>query len=215
MKKILKENLTRNRRPPGHVFHARHFSLDLAGAARKSSRRSCATRKAPLQAALTDSTIHLAKVLVAVDFSKESKKAMCYAGAFARRFGASITALHVVEPIACQADYGYGAVTRHIPNQEMLKRSRARLSALGKKLVGSGFKLATLMRNGAAHTEIIRAAKELDVDLIVMGTRGICAAEHTVIGSTAEKVVRDAPCPVLVVRKKEHEFVWPRKSRQS
>ena len=118
MKKILKENLTRNRRPPGHVFHTSHFSLDLVGAARKSLRRSCATRKAPLQAALTDSTIHLAKVLVAVDFSKESKKAMCYAGAFARRFGASITALHVVEPIACQADYGYGAVTRHIPTRK-------------------------------------------------------------------------------------------------
>jgi len=95
----------------------------------------------------------------------------------------------------------------------MLKKSRARLSALGNKLVGFGFNLATLTRNGTAHTEIIRAAQELDVDLIVMGTRGICTAEHTVIGSTAERVVRDAPCPVLVVRKKEHEFVWPRLKR--
>jgi len=153
-------------------------------------------------AGLADMTTRLKDVLVAVDFSEESKKAMCYAGAFARRFGASITALHVVEPIACQADYGYGAVTRHIPNQEKLKRARTRLSALGKKLVGAGFNLATLLRNGTAHTEIIRAAQELDVDLIVMGTRGICAAEHTVIGGTAERVVRDALCPVLVVRKK-------------
>jgi nucleotide-binding universal stress UspA family protein len=150
---------------------------------------------------------HLKKVLIAIDFSEESKKALCYGTAFARLFGASLIALHIVEEISCQADYGYGPVTRHIPNQSALRRSRTQLIRLGKKLVGSDVKLTAMTDSGSAHAEIVKVAKKLDVDLIIMGTRGICANEHTSLGSTAQKVVRDAPCPVLVVRRKQHEFV--------
>jgi universal stress protein A len=152
-------------------------------------------------------------VLVAVDFSAESKKALQYARALAQRFGACVTLVHVVEPIACRADYGYGPVTRKFPNRDMINRAQRRLNALGKRVVGPEYKLATMVRSGTAHTQIIQAAKELDLDLIVIGTRGICASEQSLLGSTAEKVVREAPCPVLVVRKKEHEFVWSGKAR--
>ncbi|MEI4884363.1 universal stress protein, partial [Klebsiella pneumoniae] len=62
-------------------------------------------------------------------------------------------------------------------------------------------------RTGLPAHEIVEAAKELDVDLIVIATHGHTGWKHFAIGSTAERVVRAAPCPVLVVRQKEHEFI--------
>jgi universal stress protein A len=62
-------------------------------------------------------------------------------------------------------------------------------------------------RCGLAAFEIVEAAKELNVDLIVIATHGYTGWKHFAIGSTAERVVRAALCPVLVVREKEHEFV--------
>jgi nucleotide-binding universal stress UspA family protein len=63
------------------------------------------------------------------------------------------------------------------------------------------------VRIGHAPNEITKAAKEMDVDLIVIATHGYTSWRHLCIGSTAERVVRTAPCPVLVVREIEHEFV--------
>jgi nucleotide-binding universal stress UspA family protein len=62
------------------------------------------------------------------------------------------------------------------------------------------------VRAGLPSHEIVETAKELDVDLIVIATHGYAGWKHFCIGSTAERVVRAAPCPVLVVREKEHEF---------
>lgn len=62
------------------------------------------------------------------------------------------------------------------------------------------------MRTGVPTHEIVEAAKELDVDLIVIATHGYTGWKHFAIGSTAERVARAAPCSVLVVREKEHEF---------
>ena len=66
--------------------------------------------------------------------------------------------------------------------------------------------MRAMTRQGIASHEIVDAAKEFDVDLIVMATHGYTGLKHFCIGSTAERVVRAAPCPVLVVREKEHEF---------
>ena len=62
---------------------------------------------------------------------------------------------------------------------------------------------------GAPFAEIVRYAREKDVDLIVMGTHGHTGLAHVLVGSVTEKVVRKAPCPVLTVRHPEHEFVHP------
>ena len=152
------------------------------------------------------------RVLVAIDFSEESKKALDYAGAFARQFGASVALVHVVEPILCSGDYGYGPITNRVPNQALLQKARTRLNVLAKRLAGCPSKPATLVRTGVAAVEIPRAARDLEADLILIGTRG-SGLEQTTVASTAERVVRHAPCPVLVVRKKEHEFVWPGKPK--
>ena len=62
---------------------------------------------------------------------------------------------------------------------------------------------------GLPFTEILRVAREKDIDLIVMGTHGHTGLAHVFLGSVADKVVRRAPCPVLTVRHPEHEFVHP------
>ena len=69
------------------------------------------------------------------------------------------------------------------------------------------FGYSSFVRVGHAPNEITKAAKDLDVDLIIIATHGYTSWRHLCIGSTAERVVRTAPCPVLVVREKEHEFV--------
>ena len=65
----------------------------------------------------------------------------------------------------------------------------------------------SFVRVGHAPNEITKAAKELDADLIIISTHGYTSWRHLCMGSTSERVVRTAPCPVLVVREKEHEFV--------
>jgi nucleotide-binding universal stress UspA family protein len=63
------------------------------------------------------------------------------------------------------------------------------------------------VRTGTAFLEIAEAAKSLEADLIIIATHGYTGLKHLLLGSTAERVVRSAPCPVLVVREHEHEFV--------
>ena len=160
---------------------------------------------------LFKTSTRLERILVAIDFSEESNKALQYAGAFARQAGAVMIALHVVRPIACHADYGYGPVTRQVPDLRLLRRARRKLNLFGRTVLRCGLKLATTVRSGLPHQEIIKAARELNADLIVIGTRGEFACDARSLASTAERVVRHAPCPVLVVRKSEHEFVCCRK----
>ena len=151
--------------------------------------------------------ISLSRILVPIDFSVESRRALEYASAFALHFRACITLLHVVAAIVCEADYGYGLVIRQVPNPELLKKAKRRLESVRKSLPGPELKVAVLVRTGLSHGEIIQTAKDSEIDLIIMGTHVDSTSGQTPTGSTAETVVRHAPCPVLVVRRKEQEFV--------
>ena len=165
-------------------------------------------------ASLPSPRLSLARVLVAVDFSEESKKALQYATAFAQQFGADITLLHVVEPLVCSADYGYGRVTNEVPNQTLLRKARTRLNRWAARLSGSAGNVVTLVRTGVASTEITRAARELGADLIAVGTRPENTSAKTAMQNTAQRILRYAPCPVFVAHKKE-EFPHPAKPRGS
>ena len=66
-----------------------------------------------------------------------------------------------------------------------------------------------LINGTSEFVEIVRYAREKNIDLLVMGTHGRGPIAHMLLGSVAEKVVRKAPCPVLTVRHPEHEFVMP------
>jgi nucleotide-binding universal stress UspA family protein len=148
----------------------------------------------------------LTKILVPVDFSEESKKAIAYALSLAKEFGGTITLLHVVEPIVLPADYGYGPVLRQIPDKDGIRKAKARLKALRQRMIGSPALAETIVLSGLPFFEITEAARALETDMIVMGAHSSAGQDRGTIGSTADKVVHHAPCSVLVVHRKEHEF---------
>lgn len=150
--------------------------------------------------------IHLRRILVPVDFSDPSKQAMRYALRFAKQFHAQIILLHVVEKMAVGS--GFADVPSRLEyRDEDYSAAEKNLRALSAASPGSGSPpISTAIRTGLPSHEIVEAAKECDADLIVIATHGFTGWKHFCIGSTAERVVRAAPCPVFVVREKEHDF---------
>lgn len=150
--------------------------------------------------------INLTRILVPVDFSPLSKKALHYATRMACESGAQVNILHVVEPEVPPAFDGFMIAPPAISNGAS-NNCTGQLKNLVSLVRKAGVEQVNFtVRTGLAAFEIVEAAKELDVDLIVIATHGYTGWKHFTIGSTAERVVRAAPCPVLVVREKEHEF---------
>lgn len=146
----------------------------------------------------------LKRILVPVDFSDCSRKAMQYAVPFARQFGATISLLFVVQP--------YMPISDMVPldveeiESRMRETGESELATL-KASIDPDVKAETTVRLGNPHLEIVRAAQELPADLIILSTHGRTGFSHVLMGSTTERVVRHAKCPVLVLREQEHEFV--------
>ena len=154
---------------------------------------------------LVPQVLHLKKILVPTDFSPASDHAFKYAIKFAERFGAELTLIHVLAPAPPTAADLATAPT--FSNEELYTAEKS-LRDLVTSAKQAGVALAhSTCRVGLATHEIVEAAKELTVDLIVIATHGYAGWKHLCIGSTAERVVRAASCPVFVVREKEHEFV--------
>ena len=149
----------------------------------------------------------LQHILVPVDFSAPARKAVAYAVAFARQFHARLTLLHVME----MSFAGTGMAEIEVPllENEIRQNALQEMETLCKEALDPSVPSSTQIRIGRPWHEICLAAKELNVDLLIVGTHGYTGLTHVVMGSTAERVVRHAPCPVLVVREKEHEFVQP------
>jgi len=173
--------------------------------AKSSSRRIAATRKkrqrSMARAGRGLPSVTPQRILVPIDFSPESMKALRYAAVLATQYGAAITLLHVVEPLHYVCDYGYGPVTRERPNDAMIRSARTHLRRLGKRYFANERPWDAVVRSGTAFTVITKAAKDLDIDLILMPTRGLTDSKEISLGSTAERVVRHAPCPVLTLKK--------------
>jgi len=149
----------------------------------------------------------LKRILVPMDFSEFASKALDYALAFAEQFNAQIVLLHVIEPVAFSEGYLLAPATFDELNQTCLRTAQEKLAALSSDRIGQRVPAETLVRPGHAYAEIAATAKELEVDLIILATHGYTWLKHVVLGSTAERVVRHAPCPVLTVRDPEREFV--------
>ena len=150
--------------------------------------------------------LHIKSILVPIDFSSSSKKALAYAIPFAEQFGAKLTLLHVVEPVATP-DFANSSPLL-MENDKVMAGCKAKLESLIKQ-EGIEPKIVekTLVRQGRSFHEITDAARTLKVGLIIISTHGYTGLKHALLGSTTERVVRHAPCPVLVVREAEHEFV--------
>ena len=144
-------------------------------------------------------TLDIARILVPLDFSVNSDRALEYAAGLARRFDAALHLVHVCElPVALSASLdSFGGVYGNW--SERLGEDAAReLAGLKKRITGR--KVTTEVLFGNAASAIVEAAESNNADLIVMGTHGHGPVLHVVMGNVAERVVRHAPCPVLTVR---------------
>ncbi|MBL7140043.1 MAG: universal stress protein [Planctomycetes bacterium] len=155
--------------------------------------------------------IHLKRILVPTDFSEHSEHAAAYAAELARRFDVEVVhCLHVSDiPADLLATSGYymtGPSEQFI--DQVREESRKSLDEFAKKHLPD-LPVETVFLEGRPFVEIIRYAREKEIGLIVIATHGRTGIQHALFGSVAEKVVRKAPCPVLVVKAQEREFVMP------
>lgn len=152
-----------------------------------------AMREAPL--------FKLKEILVPVDFTECTEKALFYAIPFARQFGATVTLLHVLEQSFVPATE-FGMVVDVDVSKDAIRELEKIRNRVAKQV-----KCRIMMRQGGAEFEIVNAAKELECDLIILATHGRTGVDRLLMGSTAEKVVRKAGCPLFVVRPHEHDFI--------
>ena len=145
------------------------------------------------------------RILVPIDFSDCAKKALQYAIPLAKEHKAALTLLYVVPPPYPVGEYS--GIDYAQLQADMRMRGNMELSKLVTDEVRGAVPADTLVRVGSPATEITEAAESLDADAIVISTHGRTGLKHVLIGSVAENVVRRAPCPVLVVREREHEFL--------
>ncbi len=146
------------------------------------------------------------KVVVPIDFSDYSKSSLKYAVNFAKYFNASLILVYVVEPIIYPPDFSMGQIAIPTPGLEMDKRAEEELTKLAEKEIPSGLSVKKIIKTGKPFVEIIETAAEEDADLIIIATHGHTGVEHILFGSTAEKVVRKASCPVLTLREPAKGF---------
>ena len=140
------------------------------------------------------------KKLVPIYFSDYSKSALKYAVNFCKNFNAEMILIYVVEPVIYPPDFSMGQIAIPSVNAEWDERARQELDKLAKEEIPDSVPVKTIIKTGKPFLEIIENAGELDVDLIIIATHGRTGVEHILFGSTAEKVVRKAPCPVLTLR---------------
>jgi nucleotide-binding universal stress UspA family protein len=147
---------------------------------------------------MSQENISIRKVLLSTDFSQNSLKAFPFAQAVADAFNSHITLLNVVERFPIDVMLGE-EITRDTSRQ-LMNEARERLKELSlARLKNCRFKPDTMVRFGTPFAEIVSAAKGMDASLIVVATHGYTGLKHIYLGSVAERIVRHAHCPVLVV----------------
>jgi len=140
------------------------------------------------------------KILTAIDFSESSDFAFEYALTLARQFQAELTVMHVInEPVDLRGFY-----VPHISFEQLEKEIEEGAEKMMEKFcqtkMGDFTRYTTAVVAGIPYEEILRKAEESGASLIVLGTHGRTGIDHLIFGSTAERVVRSAACPVLTIR---------------
>ncbi|PWT92637.1 MAG: universal stress protein [Blastocatellia bacterium] len=146
-------------------------------------------------------------ILLPTDFSECGNFALSYAASLARTFRASIICVNVIEPIV--PTVGYSGLAEPLPiadiTEQLEDSAERELPKLAECDECEGLDIEEVVVHGEAASEIVRLAKERDVDLIVISSHGRTGLGRIIFGSTAEAVVRHAHCPVLVVKPPQEE----------
>jgi nucleotide-binding universal stress UspA family protein len=159
--------------------------------------------RAPREERKTRSSLTIRSILVPTDFSAASLAALEHALPLIRSFGADLHLVHVSEP-----DYPFACLTAMpliVPEPEVGQRVRRHLKAIAKKYAIELRRENIHACVGRPFEEICRLARDRGIDLIVAVTRGNTGLKHLALGSTAERIVRYSPCPVLVLHPIDRE----------
>jgi len=138
------------------------------------------------------------KILCPIDFDDNSLAALDYAAVFARQPGARLYLLHVVQTDAGHIQEELLRATKNEWLVESIAKDRLKLIALDK--LGESIPYDVLVRTGEPAQNILDIAMDVEAHLIVMATHGRSGMSHFFLGSVAERVVREACCPVLTIR---------------
>jgi nucleotide-binding universal stress UspA family protein len=152
--------------------------------------------------------MQIRSILLPTDFSDCATYALSFATSLARRFDASVICVHVVEPMVPAV--GYTGLTEPLPmvdiNEQLEDSAKRELPKIANCEECVGLAIEEVVVHGDAASEIVRVAKERNVDLIVISSHGRTGLGRMLFGSTAESVVRHATCPVLVVKPKTRGY---------
>jgi universal stress protein A len=155
--------------------------------------------------------VHPQRILWPTDFSALSLHGARYARAFRDAFGAALHVIHVIPP-PLMPDLVV-TLPPEVPvtfsDKEFVAACRARLAALLSEQFGSPPDAVSDVLFGNPWSVICKYATDAEIDLVVVSTHGRTGLQHVLIGSTAERIVQHAPCPVLVVKNPEKDFVVP------
>lgn len=153
--------------------------------------------------------IALKSILVATDFGEAAGAALAYGRELARTFDATLHVLTVADDVFVRL--GGDAYVGVLPElqKDMETQAHRQLDALVAGLDTPVVIKKAVVTSAATAASIVGYARDLDIDLIIVGTHGRGAVAHLLMGSVAERVVRTAPCPVLTVRHPEHDFLVP------
>lgn len=137
-----------------------------------------------------------------VDFSETAGKALRYASAMAREFNAELVLVHVIAPYPTVPDVP--AITPDLQSV-LIDDATAQMKKVQDSI--KGIPTRPIILSGHPARSIVAQAVAEEIDLIITATHGRTGLAHVFLGSVAEQIVRLAPCPVLVVREHEHEFL--------
>jgi universal stress protein A len=148
----------------------------------------------------------LRKIVVPIDFSECSRKALQYAVPLARQFQAALLLVYVM-PVHYYVGSEFGPVDVPLPEAELFQNAQEQLARLADQELADRVTARCLVLRGQPVHEIVRAARDEKADLILLSTHGHTGLKHVLLGSVAENVVRYAPCPVLVVREPSSQAI--------
>ncbi len=148
-------------------------------------------------------------ILFPTDFSQGARAAMDYAISLAQDYHAKLFLLYVIQDISIAEWYVPSSISAADLVQDMQKSAEKEMEKWGGEVSAKVPQVEPLIKRGVPFVEIIRTAKDRQADLIVIGTHGRTGIDHMLFGSTAEKVVRKSPCPVLTVRMAGKGFTMP------
>jgi nucleotide-binding universal stress UspA family protein len=149
------------------------------------------------------------QILVPTDFSEHSFRALDYAVEIAEKFSSEMKVVYVIEPVLQAADVAWSSVDFDKLNEAHKHSAEEQLRSLIEERIPKSVSVEYKILFGKPFVEIVKQAKTDNSDLIVMATHGRGAITHMLLGSTTEKVVRKAPCPVLAVKHPKHLFAMP------